>query len=103
MEQLLLSRSQLFLLCWQGVTLTDLKEAEKTVARGVDPPPRSIQPVSPMVTLTPAERGEWGGGGAPEGVLHPRTALSEVLTRGFAVKASAVGVGPVNQQLLTNM
>ncbi|XP_040002938.1 protein phosphatase 1 regulatory subunit 12C [Xiphias gladius] len=40
----------------QGVTLTDLKEAEKTVAKAVDPPPRNIQPVSPIVTVTPAER-----------------------------------------------
>ncbi|XP_070772467.1 protein phosphatase 1 regulatory subunit 12C [Enoplosus armatus] len=40
----------------QGVTLTDLKEAEKTVAKAADPPPRNIQPVSPIVTLTPAER-----------------------------------------------
>lgn len=48
----------LLLLCWQGVTLTDLKEAEKTVAKGADAPPRSIQAVSPIVTLTPAERGK---------------------------------------------
>lgn len=47
-----------FALCWQGVTLTDLKEAEKTVAKAADPPPRNIQPVSPIVTVTPAERGE---------------------------------------------
>ncbi|XP_029295039.1 protein phosphatase 1 regulatory subunit 12C [Cottoperca gobio] len=40
----------------QGVTLTDLKEAEKTVAKTADPPPRNIQPVSPIVTVTPAER-----------------------------------------------
>ncbi|KAK1885631.1 Protein phosphatase 1 regulatory subunit 12C [Dissostichus eleginoides] len=40
----------------QGVTLTDLKEAEKTVAKAEDPPPRNIQPVSPIVTITPAER-----------------------------------------------
>ncbi|KAL7404104.1 hypothetical protein ABVT39_009740 [Epinephelus coioides] len=40
----------------QGVTLTDLKEAEKTVARAADPLPRNIQPVSPIVTVTPAER-----------------------------------------------
>ncbi|XP_044044767.1 protein phosphatase 1 regulatory subunit 12C isoform X3 [Siniperca chuatsi] len=40
----------------QGVTLTDLKEAEKTVAKATDPPPRNIQPVSPIVTVTPAER-----------------------------------------------
>ncbi|XP_044202424.1 protein phosphatase 1 regulatory subunit 12C isoform X1 [Thunnus albacares] len=40
----------------QGVTLTDLKEAEKSVPKAADPPPRNIQPVSPIVTLTPAER-----------------------------------------------
>lgn len=40
----------------QGVTLTDLKEAEKNVAKSADPPPRNIQPVSPIVTVTPAER-----------------------------------------------
>uniref|UniRef100_A0A672YKQ2 Protein phosphatase 1 regulatory subunit 12C-like n=1 Tax=Sphaeramia orbicularis TaxID=375764 RepID=A0A672YKQ2_9TELE len=40
----------------QGVTLTDLKEAEKTAAKATDPPPRNIQPVSPIITLTPAER-----------------------------------------------
>lgn len=47
-----------FALCWQGVTLTDLKEAEKTVAKAADPAPRNIQPVSPIVTITPAERGK---------------------------------------------
>ncbi|KAM4612165.1 protein phosphatase 1 regulatory subunit 12C isoform 2-T2 [Polymixia lowei] len=40
----------------QGVTLTDLKEAEKSASKAADPPPRNIQPVSPIVTLTPAER-----------------------------------------------
>uniref|UniRef100_A0A3Q3DPK2 Protein phosphatase 1 regulatory subunit n=1 Tax=Hippocampus comes TaxID=109280 RepID=A0A3Q3DPK2_HIPCM len=40
----------------QGVTLTDLKEAEKTVSKAADPLPRNIQPVSPIITLTPAER-----------------------------------------------
>ncbi|XP_029948946.1 protein phosphatase 1 regulatory subunit 12C isoform X2 [Salarias fasciatus] len=40
----------------QGVTMTDLKEAEKCVGRGSDPPPRSVQSVSPIVTITPAER-----------------------------------------------
>ncbi|XP_069577815.1 protein phosphatase 1 regulatory subunit 12C isoform X1 [Brachyistius frenatus] len=40
----------------QGVTLTDLKEAEKSVSKAADPPPRTIQPVSPIVTVTPAER-----------------------------------------------
>ncbi|XP_060948127.1 protein phosphatase 1 regulatory subunit 12C isoform X2 [Limanda limanda] len=40
----------------QGVTLTDLKEAEKTVAKAADTAPRNVQPVSPIVTITPAER-----------------------------------------------
>uniref|UniRef100_A0A8C7CXY8 Protein phosphatase 1 regulatory subunit n=1 Tax=Oncorhynchus kisutch TaxID=8019 RepID=A0A8C7CXY8_ONCKI len=40
----------------QGVTLTDLKEAEKTVAKPADPPPSNILHVSPIVTITPAER-----------------------------------------------
>ncbi|TKS69295.1 Protein phosphatase 1 regulatory subunit 12C [Collichthys lucidus] len=40
----------------QGVTLTDLKEAEKTAAKAADPAPRNVQPVSPIVTITPAER-----------------------------------------------
>ncbi|XP_034544707.1 protein phosphatase 1 regulatory subunit 12C isoform X2 [Notolabrus celidotus] len=40
----------------QGVTLTDLKEAEKTMVKGADQPSRNIQPVSPIVTITPAER-----------------------------------------------
>lgn len=45
--------------CPQGVTLTDVKEAEKTLGKGADPAPsRTIQPVSPIVTVTPAERGE---------------------------------------------
>ena len=45
---------------WQGVTLTDLKEAEKSAGKAPDaPPPRSILPVSPIVTLTPAERGDF--------------------------------------------
>lgn len=47
-----------FAVCWQGVTLTDLKEAEKTVAKSADPPPSNIQHVSPIVTVTPAERGD---------------------------------------------
>lgn len=55
-----LLRSDCFALCWQGVTLTDLKEAEKTVAKAADQAPRNIQPVSPIVTITPAERGKWG-------------------------------------------
>lgn len=41
------------------MTLTDLKEAEKTLGKAADPaPPRTVQPVSPIVTVTPAERGE---------------------------------------------
>ncbi|XP_058496969.1 protein phosphatase 1 regulatory subunit 12C isoform X2 [Solea solea] len=40
----------------QGVTLTDLKEAEKVAAKAADPPARTVQPVSPIVTITPAER-----------------------------------------------
>uniref|UniRef100_A0A3B3HMR2 Protein phosphatase 1, regulatory subunit 12C n=1 Tax=Oryzias latipes TaxID=8090 RepID=A0A3B3HMR2_ORYLA len=40
----------------QGVTLTDLKEAEKNVGKAVDSPPRNVQSVSPIVTVTPAER-----------------------------------------------
>ena len=47
-------------LCWQGVTLTDLKEAEKSVGKAADAPPRNVQSVSPIVTVTPAERGERG-------------------------------------------
>lgn len=48
-----------FRVCWQGVTLTDLKEAEKTAGRAAEPPARCVQPVSPIITVTPAERGEW--------------------------------------------
>uniref|UniRef100_A0A673ZPC1 Protein phosphatase 1, regulatory subunit 12C n=1 Tax=Salmo trutta TaxID=8032 RepID=A0A673ZPC1_SALTR len=40
----------------QGVTLTDLKEAEKSVAKPADLPPSNILHVSPIVTITPAER-----------------------------------------------
>lgn len=41
----------------QGVTLTDLKEAEKSVGKAADPAPaRTVQPVSPIITFTPAER-----------------------------------------------
>ncbi|CAL1602214.1 unnamed protein product [Knipowitschia caucasica] len=39
----------------QGVTLTDLKEAEKNVPKTGDPTP-PVHPVSPIITLTPAER-----------------------------------------------
>lgn len=43
----------------QGVTLTDVKEAEKNLGKVSDQAPsRTIQPVSPIVTVTPAERGE---------------------------------------------
>ncbi|XP_034404503.1 protein phosphatase 1 regulatory subunit 12C [Cyclopterus lumpus] len=52
----------------QGVTLTDLKEAEKTVPKAADAPPRNIQPVSPIVTVTPAERDtDLVSQGEPEG------------------------------------
>ncbi|XP_026158200.1 protein phosphatase 1 regulatory subunit 12C isoform X2 [Mastacembelus armatus] len=40
----------------QGVTLTDLKEAEKTVTQAAEPLSSNIQHVSPIVTVTPAER-----------------------------------------------
>ncbi|XP_072318618.1 protein phosphatase 1 regulatory subunit 12C [Eucyclogobius newberryi] len=41
----------------QGVTLTDVKEAENYAIKAGDPtPPRTVQPVSPIITLTPAER-----------------------------------------------
>ncbi|XP_047222087.1 protein phosphatase 1 regulatory subunit 12C isoform X2 [Girardinichthys multiradiatus] len=42
----------------QGVTLTELKEAEKSVGKAADPPPppRNVQSVSPIITVTPAER-----------------------------------------------
>ncbi|XP_062402479.1 protein phosphatase 1 regulatory subunit 12C [Sardina pilchardus] len=39
----------------QGVTLTELKEAERIVGRPSEPS-RSVQSVSPIVTVTPAER-----------------------------------------------
>lgn len=45
------------------MTLTDLKEAEKSVAKPADPAPSNILHVSPIVTITPAERGEWDCGG----------------------------------------
>ncbi|XP_058258677.1 protein phosphatase 1 regulatory subunit 12C isoform X2 [Hemibagrus wyckioides] len=51
----------------QGVTLTDLKEAERIVNRTSEPQP-SLQTVSPVVTVTPAERDtEPGKAGSPEG------------------------------------
>ncbi|KAJ8002032.1 hypothetical protein DPEC_G00175590 [Dallia pectoralis] len=40
----------------QGVTLTDLKEAEKIVVKPADSVPSNILHVSPIVTVTPAER-----------------------------------------------
>ncbi|XP_072240242.1 protein phosphatase 1 regulatory subunit 12C isoform X2 [Leuresthes tenuis] len=40
----------------QGVTLTDLKEAEKSAGKAAEPPPRNVQSVSPIITVTPAER-----------------------------------------------
>uniref|UniRef100_A0A1A8HHP2 Protein phosphatase 1, regulatory subunit 12C n=1 Tax=Nothobranchius korthausae TaxID=1143690 RepID=A0A1A8HHP2_9TELE len=40
----------------QGVTLTDLKEAEKNVSKAIETLARNIQTVTPIVTLTPAER-----------------------------------------------
>ncbi|XP_054897382.1 protein phosphatase 1 regulatory subunit 12C isoform X1 [Poeciliopsis prolifica] len=40
----------------QGVTLTELKEAEKSVGKAADPPPRNVQSVSPIITVTPTER-----------------------------------------------
>lgn len=40
----------------QGVTLTDLKEAERSIVKDNEPQHVSVQPVSPNVTVTPAER-----------------------------------------------
>uniref|UniRef100_A0A671LED3 Protein phosphatase 1 regulatory subunit 12C-like n=1 Tax=Sinocyclocheilus anshuiensis TaxID=1608454 RepID=A0A671LED3_9TELE len=40
----------------QGVTLTDLKEAERIIVKSNEPQHLSVQPVSPNITLTPAER-----------------------------------------------
>ncbi|KAM4595378.1 protein phosphatase 1 regulatory subunit 12C isoform 2-T2 [Fundulus diaphanus] len=45
----------------QGVTLTELKEAEKSVGKAADPapappPPRNVQSVSPIITVTPTEQ-----------------------------------------------
>lgn len=43
----------------QGVTLTDLKEAERTVNRMSEPVSQfSLQSVGAVVTVTPAERGK---------------------------------------------
>ncbi|KAK7144532.1 hypothetical protein R3I94_010833 [Phoxinus phoxinus] len=40
----------------QGVTLTDLKEAERSIVKINEPQSLSVQPVSPNITVTPAER-----------------------------------------------
>uniref|UniRef100_A0A671M387 cGMP-dependent protein kinase interacting domain-containing protein n=1 Tax=Sinocyclocheilus anshuiensis TaxID=1608454 RepID=A0A671M387_9TELE len=40
----------------QGVTLTDLKEAERSIVKSTEPQHLSVQPVNPNITLTPAER-----------------------------------------------
>ncbi|KAK9973128.1 hypothetical protein ABG768_023873 [Culter alburnus] len=40
----------------QGVTLTDLKEAERSIVKSNEPQYLSVQPVSPNITVTPAER-----------------------------------------------
>ncbi|XP_077055229.1 protein phosphatase 1 regulatory subunit 12C isoform X2 [Siphateles boraxobius] len=40
----------------QGVTLTDLKEAERSIVKINEPQNISVQPVSPNITVTPAER-----------------------------------------------
>uniref|UniRef100_A0A3Q2SUJ4 Protein phosphatase 1, regulatory subunit 12C n=1 Tax=Fundulus heteroclitus TaxID=8078 RepID=A0A3Q2SUJ4_FUNHE len=43
----------------QGVTLTELKEAEKSMDKAADPtppPPRNVQSVSPIITVTPTEQ-----------------------------------------------
>uniref|UniRef100_A0A672MAU2 Protein phosphatase 1 regulatory subunit 12C-like n=1 Tax=Sinocyclocheilus grahami TaxID=75366 RepID=A0A672MAU2_SINGR len=40
----------------QGVTLTDLKEAERIIVKSNEPQHLGVQPVSPNITLTPAER-----------------------------------------------
>ncbi|KTF78963.1 hypothetical protein cypCar_00032387 [Cyprinus carpio] len=40
----------------QGVTLTDLKEAERIIVKTNEPQHLSVQPVSPNISLTPAER-----------------------------------------------
>lgn len=45
-------------LFFQGVTLTDLKEAERSIVKSNEPQYLSVQPVSPNITVTPAERGE---------------------------------------------
>lgn len=40
----------------QGVTLTDLKEAERIIVKSNEPQQLSVQFVSPNITITPAER-----------------------------------------------
>lgn len=47
-----------YYLFFQGVTLTDLKEAERSIVKINEPQNLSVQPVSPNITVTPAERGE---------------------------------------------
>ncbi|XP_029103196.1 protein phosphatase 1 regulatory subunit 12C [Scleropages formosus] len=61
----------------QGVTLTDLKEAERTVSKNPENQ-RSIQPVSPVITVTPAERdmGPTKDGG-PDGEKAMRAGAKE--------------------------
>ncbi|KAK1798922.1 hypothetical protein P4O66_007193 [Electrophorus voltai] len=44
----------------QGVTLTDLKEAERTISRTLEPQ-HNLQSLSPVVTVTPAERDQEPG------------------------------------------
>ncbi|XP_035381932.1 protein phosphatase 1 regulatory subunit 12C isoform X1 [Electrophorus electricus] len=44
----------------QGVTLTDLKEAERTISRTLEPQ-HNLQSLSPVVTITPAERDQEPG------------------------------------------
>ncbi|XP_061764344.1 protein phosphatase 1 regulatory subunit 12C [Nerophis ophidion] len=61
----------------QGVTLTDLKEAERTVSKTADPLPRNIHPVSPIITLTPAEKDTEPEGDKRLGVKDRRRARKE--------------------------
>ncbi|XP_061882708.1 protein phosphatase 1 regulatory subunit 12C [Entelurus aequoreus] len=61
----------------QGVTLTDLKEAERTVSKAADPLPRNIHPVSPIITLTPAEKDTEPEGDKRLGVKDRRRARKE--------------------------
>ncbi|XP_069047892.1 protein phosphatase 1 regulatory subunit 12C [Lepisosteus oculatus] len=50
----------------QGVTLIDLKEAEKTVSKATQEPQRSVQSVSPVITVTTAERDVDPSEGSPQ-------------------------------------